>query len=103
MKDFIKKYRNFITVVLSLAGIGIMAYYDYCDTTCSYLQGDIFGIDLKWVGIAYMAAIIVFAVLNQSPFVRTMLAGGLGWKFIFMPFRYKMMFTALFVLHFRSC
>ncbi len=78
MKDFIEKYRSVTTIVLSLAGIGIMAYYDYCDTTCSYLQGDIFGIDLKWVGIAYMAAIIVFAVLNQSPFVRTMLAGGLG-------------------------
>lgn len=78
MKDFIRKYRNLITIVLSLIGIGIMAYYDYCDTTCSYLKGDIFGIDLKWVGIAYMAAIILFAAFQQSPFVRAMLAGGLG-------------------------
>jgi len=78
MKDFIKKYRNLITIALSLIGIGIMAYYDYCDTACSYLKGDIFGIDLRWVGIAYMTAIIVFAAFKQSPFVRVLLTSGLG-------------------------
>jgi len=55
-----------------------MAYYDYCDTTCSYLQGDIFGIDLKWVGIAYMTVIIACAVFQQTSFVRALLAAGLG-------------------------
>ncbi len=78
VNDFIGKYRNIITIALSMIGIGFMAYYDYCDTTCSYLKGDIFGIDLKWIGIAYMSAIIFFAALNQSHFVRAMLAGGLG-------------------------
>ena len=77
-KDFIKKYRNLITIVLSLIGIGVMAYYDYCDTECSYLKGDIWGIDLKWVGMAYMIAIIVFAAFKLSPFVRAALAAGLG-------------------------
>jgi thiol:disulfide interchange protein DsbA len=78
IKDFIKKNRNLITIALSLIGIGIMAYYDYCDSACSYLKGDIWGIDLKWVGIAYMAAIIVFAAFKQTPFVRALLAAGLG-------------------------
>jgi thiol:disulfide interchange protein DsbA len=78
IKDYIKKYRDFITIALSLIGIGIMAYYDYCDTACSYLKGDIWGIDLKWVGIAYMAAIIIFAAFRQTPFVRALLAAGLG-------------------------
>ncbi len=78
LTEGIKKYRNIATIVLALIGIGIMAYYDYCDTTCSYLKGDIFGIDLKWVGIAYMIAIIVFAVFKQTPFVRVLLAAGLG-------------------------
>jgi len=78
IKDFIKKYRNAITIILALIGIGLMAYYDYCDTACSYLKGDIWGINLKWVGIAYMTAIIVFAAFRQTPFVRTLLAAGLG-------------------------
>ena len=77
-KDFIKKYRGLITIALSLIGIGIMAYYDYCDTACSYLQGDILGINLKWVGVAYMTAIIVFAAFKQTSFVRALLAAGLG-------------------------
>jgi thiol-disulfide isomerase/thioredoxin len=76
--EIIQKYRNAITILLSLIGICIMAYYDYCDTACSYLKGDISGIDLKWVGIAYMAAIIVFAAFKQTPFVRALLAAGLG-------------------------
>lgn len=78
MTDIIKKYRNIITIVLALIGIGIMAYYDYCDTACSYLKGDIFGIDLKWVGISYMAIIIAFAAFPQLPYVRALLAAGLG-------------------------
>ena len=77
-KEFIKRSRNIITIVLSLIGIGLMAYYDYCDTACSYLKGDIWGINLKWVGIAYMLVIIIFAALRLSPFVRAMLAAGLG-------------------------
>jgi len=57
MKDFIKKYRTLITIALSLIGIGLMAYYDSCDSSCSNLKGDILGVHLKWVGIAYMMAI----------------------------------------------
>ena len=78
MKDFIGKYRHIITVVLSLMGIGVMAYYDYCDTECSYLRGDILGMDLKWVGIVYMSFVILFALFKQINFVRAMLAAGLG-------------------------
>jgi hypothetical protein len=78
IKNFINKHRNVITTLLSLIGIGIMAYYDYCDSSCSYLKGDIWGIDLKWVGIAYMTAIIVFATFDQKSFVRALLAWGLG-------------------------
>lgn len=74
----IKKYRGIITMILALTGIGIMMYYDHCDTACSYLKGDILGINLKWVGIAFMAAIIVFAAFRQTSFVRALLAAGLG-------------------------
>ena len=74
----IKKYRHIITIALALIGIGLMAYYDYCDTACSYLQGDILGIDLKWVGVAYMSVIIIFAAFKQMSFVRALLAAGLG-------------------------
>ncbi len=78
IKEAFKKYRNIITIVLALIGIGTMVYYDYCDTACSYLKGDIFGIDLKWIGISYMAIIIVLAAFKQMALVRALLAAGLG-------------------------
>jgi thiol-disulfide isomerase/thioredoxin len=74
----IKKYKNVITIILALAGVALMFYYDYCDTACSYLKGDIWGVDLKWCGSAYMIAIIGFAAFKQTPFVRALLAAGLG-------------------------
>ena len=83
----IKKYRTVITILLALAGIGLMIYYDYCDTECSYLQGDIWGIDLKWIGIAYMVVIILFAVLRQTDFVRVILAAGLGVEVFLFSFQ----------------
>lgn len=89
IKELIKKYRNIITIVLALIGIGIMAYYDYCDTACAYLQGDILGIDLKWIGIAYMTVIIIFAVLKQSDFVRALLAAGLGVEIFLFSFQLR--------------
>ena len=78
MSDYIKRYRWIPTVALALAGIGLMAYYNHCDTACSYLRGDIFGLDLKWVGIAFMAVLILLTALGQTGLVRACLAGGLG-------------------------
>ena len=78
INEIVKKYRHIVTIVLALIGIGIMAYYDYCDTTCRYLKGNILDIDLKWFGIAFMAVVIVFAALKQTPFVQVLLAAGLG-------------------------
>jgi thiol-disulfide isomerase/thioredoxin len=87
LTDSIKKYRNWITIILALAGIGLMIYYDYCDTECKYLKGDIWGIDLKWVGSAFMVALIVFTAFQQTPFVRALLAAGLGVEVFLFSFQ----------------
>jgi protein-disulfide isomerase len=78
MVNYFKKYKNIITIILALAGIALMVFYEVCDTSCSYLQGDIWGIDLKWIGVAYMLTIIGLAVFRQMPFVLVLLAAGLG-------------------------
>jgi len=87
--NFIKKYRNIITIILSAIGIGFMIYYNRCDTECRFLKGDLLGIDLKWVGIAYMAAIIIFAAFRQTSFVRALLAAGLGVEVYLYAFQIK--------------
>ncbi|MBN1664138.1 MAG: thioredoxin domain-containing protein [Deltaproteobacteria bacterium] len=85
--DYMKKYRAVITFILAASGIAVMAYYDSCDTECSYLQGDIWGIDLKWIGIAYMAVIICLTALKWTPLIRAALAAGLGVEVFLISFQ----------------
>jgi len=72
------RWRRILTVLLAVTGIGLMVFYEICDTACSYLRGDLWGVDLKIVGIIYMSAIILFALLKRFDPVRVLLAGGLG-------------------------
>lgn len=80
-------HRLVATILLALIGIGLMAYYASCDTACSYLRGDIFGIDLKYVGVGYMAAIILLALLKQADLLRMLVAAGIGVEVFLVCFQ----------------
>jgi thiol-disulfide isomerase/thioredoxin/uncharacterized membrane protein len=84
----LKAGKIFITILLALAGIGIVAFYIRCDTSCTYLKGDIFGIDLKHIGIGYMLAIIALAVFRQPAYVRTLLAAGIGVEIYLVAYQF---------------
>jgi hypothetical protein len=81
-----KAFRIFVTIILALTGIGLMVFYALCDTSCSYLQGDILGIDLKHIGIGYMLAIIILSAVRQMAYVRTLLALGIGVEIYLIAF-----------------
>ena len=81
--------RNLITVVLAAAGIGIMLYYKVCETACTYLRGDIFGIDLSYIGIVYMLMIMLLATFRKMPYVRALLAAGLGVEMYLIAFQFR--------------
>jgi thiol-disulfide isomerase/thioredoxin len=80
-------HRLMVTILPALIGIGLMAYYASCDTACSYLRGDIFGIDLKYVGVGYMAAIILLALLKQADLLRMLVAAGIGVEVFLVCFQ----------------
>jgi len=81
------QHRLVITIVLAVIGIGIVAFYAVCDTSCSFLRGDIFGIDLKYVGFGYMAAIIILALLRQADLLRMLVASGIGVEVFLVSFQ----------------
>jgi len=83
------KHRTIGTICLGAAGISAMVFYTVCDTSCSYLKGDMFGIDLKWIGIGYMAAIIAFALFRQAAWVRMLLAAGIGVEIHLVAFQFR--------------
>jgi len=84
---FLTHYRLVITITLGLVGIGLMAFYAVCDTACSYLRGDIFGIDLKYVGVGYMAVIITLALLKQADLIRMLVSAGIGVEVFLISFQ----------------
>jgi hypothetical protein len=60
-----------INIALCVIAIGVIAFYNFCGGTCSYLKGAIFGIDLKYAGIFYMVVLIALNILK--------------WDFIVLP------------------
>lgn len=108
MIRFIQAKRYIITVILALIAIGIEYYYSTCETTCSYLRGDLFGIGLQYIGIGYMAAIIVLAVLKRDTFLLILLSAGVGVEIYLVGFQirydtyclYCLAFAATLVLQF---
>ncbi|MGZ3648763.1 MAG: thioredoxin domain-containing protein [Syntrophales bacterium] len=85
----IKAQRTAMTIILAAAGIGIMFYYKTCEAACSYLQGDIFGVDLSYIGVVYMLMIIIFAALRKVPYVRVLLASGIGVEVYLIAFQFR--------------
>jgi len=108
LTEKIRAGRNTVTIILAAAGVGIMLYYKTCETECSYLQGDIFGIDLSYIGIAYMIIIIALAAGKMMPHVRVLLAAGIGVEAYLIAFQiredvfcpYCLSFAALLLIAF---
>jgi hypothetical protein len=85
----IRNHRESMTIALALIGIVLMFFYTVCDTSCSYLKGDIFGIDLKDIGIGYMLAIIGLASFKQRALVRSLFASGIGVEVYLVAFQFR--------------
>jgi len=85
----IKDCRNALTIVVALAGMGIVAFYKICDTECSYLSGDILGVDLVYIGVGYILFLILMAAFRQTAYVRALLAAGIGVEVHLIAFQFQ--------------
>jgi len=99
-----------INLIFPIIGIGLMIFYDVCDTSCSALRGTFWGVDLKYVGILFMSALLVLNLPSVSRHVtpvshlRTMmLSGALGGEFLLVRFQMAHDTYCLFCLAFGLC
>jgi hypothetical protein len=90
--------RNHVLKIINVAfpaiGVGLMIFYGVCDTSCSSLQGTFLGLDLKVIGILYMAALLALTLPQASRWaasvhhLRTMLlSGALGGEILLIRFQ----------------
>lgn len=82
-----KRTIHIINIILSVIAIGIIAFYDICGGTCSYLKGAIFGIDLKYAGILYMIALIALNILKRDFIVLLSISIALGIEIYLVGFQ----------------
>lgn len=99
-----------INAVFPAIGVGLMIAYGVCDTSCSSLRGTFLGVDLKMIGILYMAllfALILPPALRYATSVdhlRTlMLSGALGGEVLLVRFQIVHDIYCPFCLAFGLC
>jgi len=89
MKRFLTRNRQLLTVLLALAGIGITLAYIYCYGACSSLRGDVLGIDLKYMGIFFMGAILILALLKRFLLCLLLFAFGAGGELFLIGYQIR--------------
>jgi hypothetical protein len=89
MKRFLKRNKRGLTVILALIGIGVMLAYAFCFGSCSYLKGDVLGLDLKYTGIAYMAAVLLLAARRKALLCLLLLAFGAGGELFLIGYQIR--------------
>lgn len=88
------KVLKIVNMVFPVIGVGLMIFYGVCDTSCSSLQGTFLGVDLKVIGILFMAVLLVLTLPPASRYatsvnhLRTMmLSGALGGEVLLVRFQ----------------
>jgi uncharacterized membrane protein len=103
---FAKRYT--INIILLLVGVGVVVFYALCGDACTYLQGGIFGIDLQYLGMAYVIVLIVSNILKRDLIILMLLSAGIGAEFFLVGYQivhntycpYCLVFAAVIVVQF---
>ena len=83
----LRRYKRGATIILGLAGIGIMAAYSLCSESCTYLRGSMLGLDLKYWGMLYMGAILAAGGFGKNAVCAILLSLGLGGEVFLLGFQ----------------
>lgn len=70
--------RYTVNIIFLLVGVGVVIFYALCGDACAYLQGGILGIDLKYLGLVFVAALILFNILKRDLPILMLLSAGMG-------------------------
>jgi hypothetical protein len=89
MLEPLQKRKYLINIILSIIAIGIIVFYAICGSSCSYLKGNIFGIDLKYIGIVYMVTLIFLNFFKKDLLLLMLLSTGIGAEVFLIGFQIR--------------
>jgi thiol-disulfide isomerase/thioredoxin len=83
----VRSARYIINILLACIAVALEVYYSICGGSCSYLKGDLIGIPLQYIGIAYMAFIILLSLFKADTLLLILISAGLGVEFYLVGFQ----------------
>ncbi|MBA4418867.1 MAG: hypothetical protein C0392_13315 [Syntrophus sp. (in: bacteria)] len=111
MKNLHLSKKYVLNIIHALAAIGVIIFYAVCGDSCSYLKGELFGLDLKYIGILLMGVIICLTFLKKEGLLLMLLSVSMGVEVflvayqvrngVYCPFCFSfgVMLTLLFLLN----
>jgi protein-disulfide isomerase len=81
--------KRLLTGVMAGIGIGIILFYTLCADSCRYLQGAIWGLDLKYLGFIFMAAVILLIALKKDTLYLALISLGIGGEVFLIGYQIK--------------
>ena len=91
MKDnslkWLERKRHILNVMLACIAVALEVYYSICGDACSYLSGNLFGIGLQYIGIAFMALVILLSIIKKDLFLVSALSAGVGVEVYLVGFQ----------------
>ena len=79
--------KRIVNIVLPLIVLGDMVLYNFCFSTCSFLKGDILGIDMKYVGLIIPLPLIALAFLKADLLYLAAISFGAGGEIRLVAFQ----------------
>jgi thiol:disulfide interchange protein DsbA len=100
--------RKVVNIALPLAGLAVIVFYNFCGSTCTFLKGGFFGVDLKYLGLAYPVLLLLLVLLEQDLLYIAMISLGVGMEINLVAFQvengtycpYCLIFAAILVFLF---
>jgi archaellum biogenesis protein FlaJ (TadC family) len=87
MIEKLQRNRRSETILLALVGIAVMVAYGTCSESCTYLQGSLFGVDLKYLGMLYMGLVLILGALGKDTACLVLLSVGMGGEAFLMGYQ----------------
>ncbi len=81
--------RKIVNIAMPLAGFAIIGFYNFCGSTCVFLKGGFFGIDLKYLGLAYALLLLLLVFLRQDLPHLAALSLGVGMEINLVAFQVR--------------
>ncbi len=81
--------RKIVNIALPLAGLAVIVFYNFCGSTCTFLKGGFFGIDLKYLGLAYTVLLLLLVLLKLDLPHLAALSLGVGMEINLVAFQVR--------------